>query len=90
MRDTPYATELATAELHDCRIERIFVKESGYDEIRFSWWPEGNMANRPLDLPETDLLDLMSAAMQARVFSSTFLAGLARLLAEHAHYPVGR
>ena len=47
MRDTSYATELATAEVENCRIERLHVKAEGQVEIRFSWWPDGKMANWP-------------------------------------------
>ena len=50
MRDTSYATELATASIDGCRIERLFVKGEDQVEIRFSWWVENKMANRPLDL----------------------------------------
>ena len=91
MRDTPYATERASAEIRDCRIERIFVKAEnegrGQEEIRFAWWPDGNMANRPLDLPEPHLLELMAEAIRHGVFTEPFLRGLTRLLADHARYP---
>lgn len=87
MRDTPYATELASAEVEDCRIERIFVKAQGQEEIRFSWWPDGNMANRPLDLSEPMLLELMRVAIEKRVFSGSFLEGLTQTLAANARYP---
>jgi hypothetical protein len=87
MRDTPYARELASAEVKDCRIERIYVKAEEQIEIRFAWWPDGNMANRPLDLPENQLLELIAEAIRQRVFSGTFLQGLTRLLAENASYP---
>jgi hypothetical protein len=80
MRDTEYATEIKTAELNNCRIERLYVKGEGQEEIRFSWWPDGRMANRPLDLPEEELLPLLAAAMKAGVFSDTFLRGLKELL----------
>jgi hypothetical protein len=90
-RDTPYATEEATAGIGDCRIERIFVKAenegAGQVEIRFSWWPDGRMANRPLDLPEPQLLQLMAEAIRRGVFGEEFLRGLTRLLADHARYP---
>jgi hypothetical protein len=93
MRDTPYATERATAEVGACRIERIFVKAEnggqGQEEIRFSWWPDGRMANRPLDVPEPLLLELMAEAIRCRVFTEPFLQGLTRLLADHARYSVG-
>jgi hypothetical protein len=80
MRDTTYATELATAEVNDCRIERLHVKGEGQDEIRFSWWPDGKMANRPLDLPEGLLLDLFRKAIEAGVFSDEFLRNLHSVL----------
>jgi hypothetical protein len=67
LRDSPYATELARGELADpkgdCfRIERLRVKATGVEEIRFSWWPKG-MANKPLDLPEQELLELLREAI---------------------------
>ena len=87
MRDTAYAAEIASAEIKGCRIERIHVKEYDQDEIRFAWWPEGRMANRPLDLPENELLELIKAAIANRVFSDQFLEGLLKLLAENARFP---
>jgi hypothetical protein len=76
MRDTKYAREIASADIGGERIERIFVKESGEEEIRFSWWKDGRFAPRPLDLPERDLLDLMRQAMANGVFTDDFLDGL--------------
>lgn len=91
MRDTDYATERASAVVDDCRIERIFVKAEnagrGQEEIRFAWWPGGKMANRPLDLPEPNLLKLMAEAIHKGVFTEPFLQGLTKLLADHARYP---
>lgn len=76
MRDTNYATELVTAEIDHCRIERIFVKAQDQEEIRFSWWPDGKMATRPLDLPESELLPLLRLAIAKGVFSEQFLKDL--------------
>ena len=57
MRDTGYATEMKTvSDNYGQTIERIFVKEHQQEEIRFSWWKDGRLAPRPLDLPESDLL----------------------------------
>ncbi|HZZ22213.1 MAG TPA: hypothetical protein VFE60_06380 [Roseiarcus sp.] len=81
-RDTNYATELASAEINYCRIERLKIKESHQVEIRFAWWPEGRMANRPLDLPEHELLALFSKAIKNGVFSDSFLTGLHSALYE--------
>ena len=78
MRDTDYATESITATLplgdgtNEARIERIFVKEEGEWEIRFSWWKNGNIVPRPLDLNESDLLDLLRRGITAGIFTREF------------------
>jgi hypothetical protein len=79
---TKYADQIVHADVNDCRIERILVHEFGQEEIRFSWWPNGKFAPRPLDLPEHDLLDLMDAAIKKGVFTPSFLDGLRKLLRE--------
>ena len=77
MRDTGYATELKTAEdAAGQRIERLYVKGSAREEIRFSWWKDGQLVIRPLDLPEDELLALMGAAIERGVFKDEFLVGL--------------
>ena len=40
-RSTHYAAELARAEFAECRIERIFVRETLTEVIRFSDWRGG-------------------------------------------------
>lgn len=80
MRDTAYATELATAEIGGCRIERLYVKGQDQEEIRFSWWVDGKMANRPLDVPEAELLPLFREAIKKGVFSAEFLKELHSVL----------
>lgn len=81
MRDSQYATEIATAIKsygegeNEARIERLFVKEQKQVEIRFSWWKKGNIVLRPLDLPESDLLQLMENGF-GKVLSDKFLADL--------------
>lgn len=77
MRDTDYATEIKSVSDPDGQtIERIFVKKFQRDEIRFSWWKDGRLAPRPLDLPESELLPLMREAIAKGVFSPEFLKGL--------------
>lgn len=84
MRETAYANELKTAaDIHGQRIERLYVKEKKRDEIRFSWWPEGRMANRPLDIPEDELLALMADALAEGVFSEKFTTELLVVIAQH-------
>ncbi len=80
MRDTDYATELATADINGCRIERLHVKSLKQDEIRFSWWKDGNMTNRPLDLPERELLALFRLAIEKNVFTEEFRRDLHAML----------
>ena len=82
MRDTDYATERATADINWCRIERLYVKQMEQEEIRFSWWKEGHLTNRPLDLPERELLPLLRRAIEKGVFTDAFLRDLHSLLYE--------
>lgn len=83
MRDTNYAREIKTvSDQLGQRIERIYVKSKESEEIRFSWWPEGRMANRPLDIPESELLELMRVAFRNGVFSLDFMKNLHEALYE--------
>lgn len=76
MRNTEYAAELASSRLGDIRIERLFVKPENQEEIRISWWPEGRMANRPVDVPEKDLVTLLARGIREGVLSAQFLPRL--------------
>jgi hypothetical protein len=80
MRSTRYADELASADEGGARIERLRIRATGADEIRFSWWKDGRFQARPLDLPEDDLLRLMRKAIEEGVFSRTFVGDLRRML----------
>ena len=89
MRDTDYAKELATAIVpvegteSELRLERLRIKEFDRDEIRWSWWTGGRLAPRPLDLTETQLLELMRRGIEQQVFSTDFLVGLKNRIAAH-------
>jgi hypothetical protein len=85
MRDTDYATELCQPgriqwDDTEGRIERLLVKANGQEEIRFSWWKNGTIATRPLDLPEDDLIALFRDAIANGVFSRQFRSDLRDLL----------
>ncbi len=85
MRETRYATELrepGIVQLGDSegRIERILVKESGQEEIRFSWWKNGTIIPRPLDLSEEELLILFRDAIVKGVFDAAFRSRLREIL----------
>lgn len=72
LRDTSYATEIAPAVLplhngDEARIERLRIKSSGQIEIRTSWWKNGHMMMRPLDLSESDFMKLIAMGIRAGV-----------------------
>jgi hypothetical protein len=86
LRDTKYAREIKSVEdSFGARIERLYVKKQGQDEIRFSWWKDGKLIPRPLDHPEVELLPLMQSAIKEGVFKDDFLRSLQAILAEHFH-----
>ena len=69
LRDTKYATEIARSVLtfpsgDEARIERLLIKSSGSIEIRMSWWKDGRMMMRPLDLGEKDFLRLVAKGIR--------------------------
>jgi hypothetical protein len=81
LRDTPYATEVVTASItlgdgSEARLERIHVKTEDHEEIRFSWWKNGNIVMRPLDLCEDDLINLFHQAVVQHVFTPSFIGNL--------------
>ncbi len=85
LRDTKYAKELSTGSValgpsDEGRMERLFVKGTGIEEIRFSWWKDGRMARRPLDLPEEALINLFQDAIGKGVFTANFRAKLQAIL----------
>ena len=85
MRDTPYATEIATGSHtfnvdEEARVERIFIKRQGEEQIRFSWWKNGNMLPRPLDLNEDELFDLLQNGINRGVFTDEFRTRLRAIL----------
>jgi hypothetical protein len=68
MRDTDYATlisqtVLPLADGEEARLERILVKSTGLEEIRVSWWKNGNIVPGPLDVPEGTFWKLIAKAI---------------------------
>jgi hypothetical protein len=83
-RETEYATELARGSIafnkqEEARIERLYIKGQKLEEIRFSWWKEGRLMMRPLDLTEDSLLALLRDAAANGVFTFKFMADLQKL-----------
>jgi hypothetical protein len=83
LRDTDYATEIATGRFEDYRIERIHVKRLDRPEIRFSWWKNAQLMPKPLDVTEDELLPLMQNAMREGVFTRSFLQQLSTATNEY-------
>jgi hypothetical protein len=78
MRDTEYATELRSASIEfgdgsEGRIERLFVKQYEQEEIRFSWWKNGNLVMRPLDLTEDQLVTLVARGVRDGILTAQFV-----------------
>ncbi len=89
LRNTPYAKELASPagiafpDGSEGRLEYLQFKTGaarGKDGYRFSWWREGRMLPRPLDLTEEELLKLLKKALQKNVFSYRFVENLRTML----------
>lgn len=83
MRDTDYAMELvppAVLEYSDgtneARLERLYVKAPATIEIRLSWWKNGRMQLRPLDMPEEELWELLALGIRKGVLELRSSQGL--------------
>lgn len=68
-----------------CTIERITVKASGEDEIRFAYYKKNKNDNerlilRPLDINENELLMLFADAVSKNVFTQDFQRKLKAIL----------
>jgi hypothetical protein len=73
LRETPYARELRTSRKGDNRIVRLLIKSSGQEEIRLSSWREGEMATRPMDVPEDEFIALLAQGVAQGVLGSRFV-----------------
>ena len=88
MRDTHYATELVPPARivfesgDECRLERLLIKELNQEEIRMSWWKEGKIIPRPLDVSESTLTELIAQGIQRGVLSAQFLPKLIVMAAQ--------
>jgi len=86
VRETKYARELREPAVvkwpddSEGRIERLLIKKTNQEEIRFSWWKGGKIATRPLDLAEDDLITLFQDAVAKNIFTDSFKSELRSLL----------
>jgi hypothetical protein len=81
-----YADHLCEPGVHtfasgdQARIEKLKIKKTGEEEVRFSWWKNGNIVPRPLDLTEDDLILLFKDALSKDVFTPIFRKKLRSML----------
>ncbi|WP_455543550.1 hypothetical protein [Intestinibacter sp.] len=85
IKETRYCIVLKQAKKREkeCAygIEKIFVKSSNQEEIRFVYFKDtlrkkDQLIARPLDLPEADLIELIKEAIKKNVFSKEFVNSL--------------
>ena len=73
MRETDYAKELTPPAVvtfpggEEARLERLRIKKTSSVAIRLSWWKDGRIMMRPLDLPEADLMKLLAKGVRQGV-----------------------
>lgn len=84
---TKYRTLLKEARINIgndeiAKAERIIVKATNQEELRFSWWTQnGSQFQRtPLDLPEEQWLELFDEAIKNDVLSRDFIKDLITIL----------
>jgi len=65
---------------HTHVLERIYVRDTAEEEIRWCYWKDGRFVPRPPDLPEEDLLRLFEAAVAEHVFTPRFKQQLKQIL----------
>lgn len=89
MKSTEYCDALASGKVtstdHTDVIERIHVKEKKREEIRFAYYKTTKNNNerlvlRPLDITETELLQVFVDAVANNVFSEDFKRKLKGIL----------
>lgn len=89
LKSTKYCDLLGQGRVEDgdaiSALERIRVKSSGNDEIRFAYYKKtengkDRMIPRPLDLSEEELLTLFEDAIENNVFSPYFLKKLKEMI----------
>ena len=80
LRDSYYATEMKRTTIGENRLERLYVKEHNQEEIRLSWWPDGGMANRPLDMPEGEFIELLAKGISDGTLGQFFIFDLIEAL----------
>jgi hypothetical protein len=73
MRKTKYADELVEPAVvifeggDEGRLERLRRKNPDEVVIRLSWWKDGNLCLRPLDLSEEQLMKLLAEGIRKGV-----------------------
>lgn len=85
IRETGYAKCIKEANLdfgdgNLMKAEKLFIKNCQQEELRFSWWVNGQFRVRPVDLPGKEWIKLFAKAKEEGVFSDWFLDELKKLV----------
>lgn len=85
-KDLISEAQIHIADNEIAKVERIIIRETGAEELRFSWWKyEGEkpmFIPRPLDLPEEQWVQLFYEAVKNKVVTQKFIKGMIKVLAK--------
>ena len=80
VQNNSHGQKISHVEIEDARIERLWIKETCRQVIRFSCWPGGKMASKPLEVTEEQLLLLLKEAINEDLLTEDFVWELRSLL----------
>jgi hypothetical protein len=82
--DVLKTTTLDLGEGEQARAEKIKIKETNVDELRFSWRTNNGakFIPRPLDLPEEQWVQLFDLAVKDEVLSQEFIKEMIKVLCQ--------
>lgn len=88
-KETDYCKMYAVGSIEDdetrCSLEKIFIKEEERREVRFSYYKRNKKNNfqlimRPLDVTESEFIEMFENAFRNGVFSKVFITALKTIL----------
>lgn len=82
--DVLSSTILDIGDGEQARAEKIIVKSTGVEELRFSWRTQNGVQfqRAPLDLPEEQWIKLLDLAVKNNIVSQEFIKEMIKILAK--------
>lgn len=82
--DVLKSTILDLGDGEQARAEKIIVKSTGVEELRFSWRTQNGaqFQRAPLDLPEEQWIGLFDIAIKNDIVSQDFIKEMIKILAQ--------